>query len=222
MANDIVTVWGGAPRIGRSPEVGDLLIGNGSSTFILGGGANNNTAVSQPTYGGDNMEVTTVGGVIRYGFSGYHGAFQSNVQQTLSGAATPTLVQYEVTNLSYGVSIASNPSGAANTRLKVSYQGVYNLQFSIQVKPNSSNKKAYFWLKYNGSDVSYSNTEIDLKDNNTAYLAAWNFVYAMAANDWLELAWASDDAGTILSDGTPGAGLGPAIPSVIATMCLVR
>lgn len=222
MADDIVTVWGGVPRIGRSPAVGDLLIGNNASTFTLGGGANNNTAISQPAIGGDNMEVTSVGGVTRYGFAGYHGAFSSHVNQTLAGAATPALVQYEVTDLSYGVSIASNPSGPANTRIKVDYQGVYNLQFSIQVLPASANKKAYFWLKYNGSDVAWSNTEIDIKDNGTKYLAAWNFVYAMNANDWLELSWASDDGTTILSDGTPGAGLGPSIPSVIATMCLVR
>lgn len=222
MANDIVTVWGGTPRIGRSPEVGELLIGAGSSTFTLGGGANNNTDLSQPTYGGDNMEVTTVGGVTRYGFAGYHGAFQSQVNQTLAGASTPTLVRCEVTDLSYGVSIASNPSGPANTRFKVDHQGVYNLQFSIQIEPASANKKSYFWLKHNGSDVAWSNTEIDTKDNGTRYLAAWNFLYPMNANDWLELSWAANDAGTFLYSGTPGAGLGPSIPSVIATMVLVR
>lgn len=202
--------------------MGDLLIGNGTSTFVLGGGANNNTAVPQPAIGGDNMEVTTVGGVTRYGFAGYHGAFQSNIPQTLTGAATPTLVYYGTTNLSYGVSIASNPSGPANTRITTANQGVYNLQFSVQVKPSSSNKSAFFWLKHNGNDVPYSNTEIDLTNNNRAYVASWNFVYAMNAGDWLELSWSSDDAGTILSDGTPAAGYGPAIPSVIATMVLVR
>lgn len=150
------------------------------------------------------------------------GSFQSRVNQTLVGASTPKLVQYEVTDLSYGVSIASNPSGPANTRITVNAKGIYNLQFSIQVQPTSAGKKAYFWLKYNGSDVSWSNTEIDLKDNNTKYLAAWNFFYSMNANDWLELSWASDHSGTFLSDGTPGAGLGPSIPSVIATMALVR
>lgn len=222
MADDIVTVWGGVPRIGRSPAVGDLLIGNNASTFTLGGGANDNTGLSQPTYGGDNMEVTSVGGVIRYGFAGYHGSFQSNVDQTTAGIATPTLVRYEITDLSYGVSVASNPTGPANTRIKVDHQGVYNFQFSIQVVAGDNNQQVYFWLKKNGSDVSASNTEVDLPNKDYGYVAAWNFLISMAANDYVELSWSATNVGTFLNSGTPGAGYGPLIPSVIATMCLVR
>ena len=214
MANDIVTVWGGVPRIGRSPVVGDLLIGNGSSQFILGGGANDNTGISQPAIGGDNMEVTTVGGVTRYGFAGYHGEFQSHQNQTLTGAGVTALVTYNVTNLSYGVSVVSN------TRLTVANPGVYNFQFSAQIVSPVNNRQAYIWLKKNGSDVAYSNTEIDLANKDYGYVAAWNFLTDLAAGGYVELAWTSNDGGTILKDGA--AAYGPNIPSVIATVCLVR
>jgi hypothetical protein len=206
----------------RSPEAGDLLIGKGPNNFTLGGGANNNLAVSQPSIGGNNMEVTTVGGVTRYGFAGYHGAFQSNINQTLTAAATPTLVRYEVTDLSYGVSVASNPSGPANTRIKVNNAGVYNFQFSIQVVAAVNNSQAYFWLKKNGADVTSSNTEIDLPNKDYGYVAAWNFLVALNANEYVELSWSATDSGAYLRDGTPAAGYGPQIPSVIATMVLVR
>lgn len=222
MSNDTVTIWNGVPQVIKSPEVGDLLIGAGLNKFTLGGGANNNTAISQPAIGGDNMEVTTFGGVTRYGFAGYHGAFQSNVNQTLSASATPTLVRYEITDLSYGVSIASNPSGPANTRIKVDNQGVYNLQFSLQIVSAINNTQAFFWLKKNGSDVAYSNTEIDFPNKDHGYVAAWNFLVALNANEYVELSWSGTDAGTYLRDGTPAAGYGPQIPSVIATMTLVR
>ena len=221
MSNDTVTIWNGVPQIIKSPEVGDLLIGAGLNTFTLGGGANNNTAISQPVIGGDNMEVTTVGGVTRYGFAGYHGAFESHVTQTLNPqgapvAGTETLVTFGTTTLSYGVTVVS----PANTRIKVDNPGVYNIQFSIQILPASANKSAFFWLKYNGNSVAYSNTEVDLTNNNRSYVAAWNFLYAMNANDYLELAWTSDDSGTVLRDGA--ATYGPNIPSAIATMTLVR
>lgn len=214
MANDIVTVWGGVPRLGRGPAIGDLLIGNGNSTFTLGGGANDNTGVSQPTIGGDNMEVTTVGGVIRYGFAGYHGEFQSHQTQTLAGAGVTTLVTYNVTNLSYGVSVVSN------TKLTVANPGVYNIQFSLQIVGAVNNKQAYIWLKKNGSDVAYSNTEIDLSNKDYGYVASWNFLVDLNANEYVELAWTSNDGGTVLRDGA--AAYGPNIPSVIATVCLVR
>ena len=223
MSNDTVTIWNGVPQIIKSPEVGDLLIGAGLNTFTLGGGANNNTAISQPTIGGDNMEVTTVGGVTRYGFAGYHGAFESHVTQTLNPqgapvAGTETLVTFGTTTLSYGVTVVS----PANTRIKVDNQGVYNFQFSVQVVSAINNTQAFFWLKKNGSDVAYSNTEVDFPNKDHGYVAGWNFLLALNANEYIELSWAATDAGTYLRDGTPAAGYGPQIPSVIATMTLVR
>lgn len=206
--NDQVTVWGGTPRIARTPSSGQLLVGNGSG-FTL-------------TNSASNMEQTTVGGEPYYGFAGYHGAFQSQVSQTLAAANTATLITYGTTDLSYGVSIDSNPSGPANTRIKVTHAGVYNVQFSLQVVGAVNNKQAYVWLKKNGSDVSYSNTEIDLPNKDFGYVAAWNFLVSLAANEYVELAWASTDAGTILKDGAAPAGCGPSIPSVIATVSLVR
>lgn len=200
--NDRVTVWGGTPRIMRTPSSGQLLVGNGSG-FTL-------------TNSAGNMEQTTVAGEPYYGFAGYSGSFSSHSNQTLTGAGTATLVTLGVTDLSYGISVVS----PANTRIKVDHPGVYNLQFSIQVLPAAANKSAFFWLRYNGSDVPYSNTEVDLTNNGRSYVAAWNFLYSMNANDYLELVWTSDDAGTILRDGA--AAYGPSIPSVIATMVLVR
>lgn len=203
--NDKVAVWGGVPRIARTPSSKQLLVGNGDG-FTL-------------TNSYQNMEVTTSGGEPYYGFAGYHGAFESHANQTLDPqgspvAGTTTLVKYDTTNLSYGVSIVNN------TQLKVTYPGVYNFQFSLQIVSGVNNKQAYVWLKYNGSDVAYSNTEIDLSNKDYGYVASWNFLYQMNANDYLELAWTSNDITTYLRDGV--AIYGPNIPSVIATITLVR
>lgn len=220
MANDIVTVWGGTPKIGRSPDVGDLLIGNGSSTFVLGGGANNNTGISQPSIGGANMEVTTIGGVTRYGFAGYYGQFYDTTNQVLGGAptiGTETLIKCNTTDMNYGITVAGSPA----TQFTVANPGIYNFQFSLQVvNVNTNNTHVWVWLKKNGSTVSNSNTLISLPNKDDGYVAAWNFLVALNANDYVELAWTSDNAGTIIRDG--GAPYGPSVPSAIVTMVLVR
>ena len=147
MANDTATVWGGTPKLGRNPTDGELLIGNNSAN---GFSLNNLTA-------GSHISISNAPGEITINALPYYGAFESHTQQTISGGAgSEMLVYYEVTNLSSGVSIGSNPSGQANTRIKVNNAGVYNLQFSIQVQPASANKSAFFWLKYNGNVVPYS------------------------------------------------------------------
>ena len=63
-------------------------------------------------------------------------------------------------------------------------------------------------------------SEIDLANKDYGYVAAWNFLTDLAAGGYVELAWTSNDGGTILKDGA--AAYGPNIPSVIATVCLVR
>lgn len=208
MVDDIATIWGGSPRIGRRTANGELLIGNGKdfnlNTLIAGAG------ISISTLPAGSITISATGP----GFNVFYGAFESHQNQLVAGAGVTTLVSYNVTSLSNGVSVASG------TRITVANPGVYNLQFSLQVVAAINNTQAWFWLKKNGADVPYSNTEVDFPSKDHGYVAAWNFLEDLAAGDYLELAWTASDAGTLLKDGA--ATYGPNIPSAIATMVMVK
>lgn len=221
MADDIVTVWGGIPRLGRSPVVGDLLIGDGSSTFKLGGGALDHTALTPPESSG-NMEVTLVGGAYNYGFAGYHASLISSVSQPNPTPGATNLVYFDGTPVSaYGVSAVTN--GTTLSRITAEHSGVYNLQFSAQINTTTSGapNPAFIWIRVMGANVADSNTQFDLPKNNARFVAAWNWVIPLLANQYVEIAWASADANMVFERVSP-ATYGPAIPSMIATMTLVR
>jgi hypothetical protein len=105
--------------------------------------------------------------------------------------------------------------------ITVDFTGVYNIQFSTQYsKTGGGTSNMEIWLEKNGNAVPYSGTGITMSGNNTKYVAAWNFVEELNANDYVKLAWWSSDAGIdIVAPASEGPG--PAVPSVILTVTQV-
>lgn len=118
------------------------------------------------------------------------------------------------------IDFQNNISVVSNNQFKVDIAGIYNFQFSLQLVSADNNKRAYVWLKKNGSTVPYSSTEVDLPNKNNGYVAAWNFLVNLNIGDYLQLAWTSDDSVNIKANASPP--YGPAIPSAIVTMNLIR
>ena len=101
----------------------------------------------------------------------------------------------------YIVSVSQNRTSATYTgtmtsQIVVANTGIYNLQFSSQLKKTDSGEDdVNFWLRKNGADVSYSAGNLSLQGNAPAYMmAAWNYVIQLVAGDIIELYWASPDA----------------------------
>lgn len=141
-------------------------------------------------------------------------SYYSTATQNHGAIGNTAIITCNQTDFEYGISLVSN------SQFTASVNGIYNLQFSIQVVAPDNNKRAYFWLKKNGVDVPQSNTEIDLPNKNYGYVAAWNFMVNLNAGNYLQLAWTSNDSVAVAAvDPAP---YGPAIPSVIATMSLIR
>lgn len=165
-----------------------------------------------------------------------------------SQAASASYTQYGTNNLTVGAfydtsvqTLASNVSGAmtfnsitvsdgisvtSNSRLTVTKTGTYNIQFSSQFIPTGPGSSVYIWLRKNGTNVAYSNTEISMQNSNDAYVAAWNFIETLTAGQYVELIW-YPVGGTVdmtASTPTPGAGGngGVGIPSVIVTMTQIK
>jgi hypothetical protein len=141
------------------------------------------------------------------------GAFQSNITQSGSANVSQSM-NFETTDISKGVSIASN------SRITLANAGTYNIQFSAQVLADTGADTVWIWLKKNGTNVSSTSTKLVLA-NNEANVAAWNFVVDAAAADYFELVWQSNGGHTkLLTEAA--AGNYPAIPSIILTVTQVR
>jgi fibronectin-binding autotransporter adhesin len=141
------------------------------------------------------------------------GAFQSNVTQSGSANVSQSM-NFEVTDISSGVSIASN------SRITLANSGTYNIQFSAQVLADTGADDVYIWLKKNGTNVSASAGKVTLA-NNEELIAAWNYVVDAAASDYFEIVWQSTNGDAVLLSETATGNI-PSIPSIILTVTQVR
>ena len=148
--------------------------------------------------------------------SAYYGNFYSTAIQTNLVSANSFAFNSPADGV--GVTIVDN------SKITVANAGTYNLQFSAQIeKSDSGDDEIEIWLSKQGSDISWSNTRILMSGNKAKYVAAWNFVITMAANEYLELKWYSaDSAVRIYAEVAPTSPSRPAIPSIIATLTQVK
>jgi hypothetical protein len=106
------------------------------------------------------------------------------------------------------------------SKITVTNTGIFNIQFSAQYeKTDSGTDEVDTWLRIDGVDVPWSNTRLTLTNNNTKLVAAWNWMVAMNAGQYAQIAWSSDDAAIRLYAQTAQTGpTRPAIPSLIVTV----
>ena len=146
------------------------------------------------------------------------GTFQSDVTQSGSANVSQSM-NFEVTDISEGVTIASN------SRITLANSGTYNIQFSVQVDrvSGSGTDTVHIWLKKNGTNVDKSAGAITISGAASAAktIAAWNYVVNAAANDYYELVWEATDTNVQLIN-QPASGNIPSTPSIILTVTQVR
>jgi len=146
------------------------------------------------------------------------GAFQSDVTQSGSANVSQSM-NFEVTDISEGVSIASN------SRITLANAGTYNIQFSVQVDrvSGSGTDTVHIWLKKNGTNVDKSAGAITIAGSaaEAKTVAAWNYVVNAAANDYYELVWQSTDTNIQLINQAATGNI-PSTPSIILTVTQVR
>jgi hypothetical protein len=150
-----------------------------------------------------------------------YGAFSDASDQT-GNIESGTAMTFSATDVADGVTLASG------SRITVPVTGVYNLQFSAQLK-NTDNAQhdATIWFRINGSDVPNSATQITVPARKSASIfgyavAAWNIFLSMTASQYVEIIWVPTST-TVTVEALPESAspVYPAIPSVIATMCQV-
>ena len=128
-------------------------------------------------------------------------------------------MSYSTTDISYG---GITISGSYSDKIKITNEGVYNIQFSAQTaKTSGTSTTFYIWLAKNGVEVPASNTGVTLAGgSNDVAIPAWNFFTSASAGDYYQLMFAVTHNNAFIKYLPSGsAGLtGPAVPSVILTV----
>ena len=182
--------------------IGDMLYADSTSTLAK---------LAKPATEKSLLTMTAAGEPIwktpRYG------SFYDTTTQTAAAINTAYPMTFNSTDVSSGVSI-----GTPTSRIAVNASGIYNLQFSAQLdKTTGGTGIIYIWIRKNGVDVPYSASQVRIQGNNAEVVAAWNWIINLAANDYVELMWSTDDTSLqIISVGASSPV--PAIPSIILTV----
>ena len=86
-----------------------------------------------------------------------YGAFQDNTDQVATTVGQASVMSFNTTDFSNGVTLSNS------TRLNVSSDGVYNVQFSVQLKNTTNDSQhADIWFRKNGSDIASSNSRFGM------------------------------------------------------------
>lgn len=151
--------------------------------------------------------------------------FQSDQDQTAANVATAYALTLNVDDFPNGISVVSN------SRITVSDEGVYLINFSIQVQ-NTTNDIQYFdvWFRKNGTDIPASNSQFSLparKSSGTAssLIAVTPFMVDLAANDYIEIMWRVSDTGVsiqYLPAVAASPGVTPAIPATPSAFVTIQ
>jgi len=148
-----------------------------------------------------------------------YGAFQDGTDQVAANTTTAYAITFNTTDFSNGVTLSNS------SRLNVSQAGIYNLQFSIQFKNTTNDgQDVDVWFRKNGTNITNSNSRFHPPARKSSsdpshLIAALNFFVSLAANDYIEIMWRTENVGVSIEHfATSSSPTRPAVPSVIATL----
>ena len=124
-----------------------------------------------------------------------YGAFQDSTDQTAASTTAAYAVTFNTTDFSNGVTMASG------SRITVADAGIWNLQFSIQLKNTTNDgQDVDIWFRKNGTNIDNSNSRFHLvarkgSGDPSHIIAALNFFVSMNSHDYIEIMWRTENNG---------------------------
>jgi hypothetical protein len=150
------------------------------------------------------------------------GAFYDTTDQTAASTTTAYAITLNSTTLASGVSVQSS------SRITFEYEGVYNIQFSVQLaNDDNATQDIDIWFRKNGVDIANSNSRFGLAPRKSAgdpyhVIGSLNFVDSFLADDYVQLVWRTSHVDAYIEYYAAGTSpTRPAIPSVILTATFV-
>jgi hypothetical protein len=195
---------------------------NNTGALTLATGGATTTTLTDRRIGPDSVILFVPISSASFADSAPYGAFQDSTDQTAASTTVAYPVTFDTTDFSNGITLSNS------SRLNVKNAGLYNLQFSIQLKNTTNDgQDVDIWFRKNGTNIANSNSRFHLVARKSSgdpshIIAALNFFVDMAANDYVEIVWRTENTGVSIEHfGTSTSPTRPAVPSVIATMNLV-
>lgn len=141
----------------------------------------------------------------------YYGVFSKTTDQTPAAANTAYALTFDITpEISNGVTV-----GTPTSRIVVPESGLYQFDVTVQLTSgNSSAKNIWVWFRKNGTDVPNS-ARIVTSDINNGYVpVALQDTISLAANEYVEIMFASSDT-AVTVDNVASTAFAPAAPAAV-------
>jgi hypothetical protein len=147
-------------------------------------------------------------------------AVQDTVSHTVT-ANTANAMTFDTVDYSNNCSLVST------SQFKVTYAGIYNLQFSTQFQNTDTQiHDVSIWLRKNGTNLAGSTGFVSVPNTHGGVdghaIVGWNFYLSLAANDYIEIYWSTTDATVTIQ--AYAAGVSPTRPTTasnVATLTFV-
>lgn len=214
------TVWGFVRDLDTSAfSVGDILYASpttaGAFTNVKPTAPNNVIPVAACIVSDASAGVIFVRPTIQQ--MQYYGVFTKTTDQTPAVINTEYLLTFDNTQISNGVTI-----GTPTSRIVVPESGLYRLDATVQITSGSSSaKNVWVWFKKNGTAIANS-ARIVTSDVNNGYVPiALMEPVSLAANDYIELAFASDSTNVTI-DTVAATAFAPGAPAVVLSVTQVQ
>lgn len=147
----------------------------------------------------------------------YYGVFSKTTDQTPALTNTEYLLTFDSAQISNGVVI-----GTPASRIVVPESGLYKFDANVQLTSgNSSAKNIWVWFKKNGTAIADS-ARLVTSDLNNGYIPlALTETISLAANDYIELAFASSDT-NVTVDNVAATAFAPAAPAIVLAVSQIQ
>jgi hypothetical protein len=159
-----------------------------------------------------------------------YGSFYDTTTQT-AVASTATVITLNSTDVARETSIASG------SNITVTYPGIYNMQFSVQLENSAASvDDVSIWIRqFNRDGTQYFSPSGDLPGSNGtitvpakhgatsgAIISGWNYFLTMQGGDYIQLMWSTPAATTTIVYHAAQTGpVRPGTSSVVLTMTFV-
>ena len=147
----------------------------------------------------------------------YYGVFTKTTDQTPAVINTEYLLTFDNTQISNGVTI-----GGTTSQIIVPESGLYQFDATVQLTSGSSSaKNIWVWWKKNGTAITNSARLVTSDVNNGYIPIALNETISLAANEYVELAFAADST-NVTVDSVASTAFAPSAPAVVLSVTQVQ
>ena len=147
----------------------------------------------------------------------HYGEFSKTTNATPAAINTAYALTFDNTDIALGIS-----RGTPTSRIVATQSGLYQFTATVQVISGSSSAKTVgIWFARNGTAIANSRRLVTLNINSGAVPIAMSEFFSLAANDYIEVFYSSDDTNITISTVAATA-FAPAAPAVVLGVTQVQ